>query len=176
MNLLHVDRTINDVRLRLQDCEGSRALNTILNELQKDSYKLEPLFFQPGSVILDIGAHVGTVAIYLAKKYPRSKIYCYEPLLENYANLLDNLANNGVVNVEPFQEAVSADGRPITLYPMWNNTGGSRSCPNTHCDVNDKRIVLSRTLDDIFQRHAVESCAFLKFDTEIGRASCRERV
>jgi FkbM family methyltransferase len=54
------------------------------------------------STIVEIGANVGTFAIYAAAADPRVKLYSYEPIPENYKVLIENIAANG------FQERVKA--------------------------------------------------------------------
>ena len=43
------------------------------------TYNFSDINFQAGDVALDIGAHVGTVSIHLAKMHPEIKIYAFEP-------------------------------------------------------------------------------------------------
>lgn len=43
-------------------------------------------------VILDIGANIGLAAIYLANRFPRAAIHCFEPMADNFALLTQNIA------------------------------------------------------------------------------------
>jgi len=45
----------------------------------------------PAPVILDVGANVGSFAIWASRRWPGSFIHCYEPLPENFAALEANL-------------------------------------------------------------------------------------
>jgi FkbM family methyltransferase len=46
----------------------------------------------PNPVILDIGANVGSFALWARWRWPNSVIHCYEPLPDNFALLEKNLA------------------------------------------------------------------------------------
>ena len=51
-------------------------------------------------VITDIGAHIGAVSIYIAGKFPNTKIYGYEPFPENYAFPQENAKINVLNNIK----------------------------------------------------------------------------
>jgi hypothetical protein len=40
-----------------------------------DIYGLETIGFQPGDIVIDVGAHLGLVSLYLAKRWPFLRIY-----------------------------------------------------------------------------------------------------
>jgi FkbM family methyltransferase len=46
-------------------------------------------------VILDIGANIGSFAIWAMQRWPGCVVHCYEPLPENYAMLRENVASFG---------------------------------------------------------------------------------
>ncbi len=35
-------------------------------------------------VIFDVGGNIGITAIWMAKKYPGARVFCFEPMLENF--------------------------------------------------------------------------------------------
>jgi hypothetical protein len=74
---------INGVPLLAYDEEGSLAADRVAGELASDVYGLEMVPFQPGDVAIDIGAHIGLVSIYIAKRWPFLRIYAFEPYLPN---------------------------------------------------------------------------------------------
>lgn len=49
-----------------------------------------PLKAEP-KVILDIGANIGVVTVLMAIIYPKAKIFCFEPIVENYDILQLNI-------------------------------------------------------------------------------------
>jgi len=50
-------------------------------------------------IVLDIGANIGIMASWLAKKKPEAKIFCYEPIKENYDVLTKIIQGKKYINV-----------------------------------------------------------------------------
>jgi len=42
-------------------------------------------------VIFDVGGNIGITAIWMAKKYPGARVFCFEPMLENFEILKKNI-------------------------------------------------------------------------------------
>ena len=155
--------TVNGVKLDLLDDPEGGVVKIVLRELV-DSYGLDALTLAPGDVVLDVGAQVGAVSIYLAKQQPDARIYAFEPVPANFARLEANLARNGVTNVTPIQLAVTGDGRELTLHtaPSVNSGGASAfSSPNGHHET-----VPSVTLNAFLRTHRIERVRLLKLDCE----------
>jgi FkbM family methyltransferase len=108
--------------------------------------------------ILDVGAHVGIVSIYLAKKFPNAQITALEPFPINYFNLCRNLELNEITNVTPVNLAVTADGRDIALACPDYNTGGAIP----HITALDP-FIKSTTLNDLLSENTYD---FVKIDIE----------
>lgn len=157
------DMQINGLALDIEDDPQGGVAKIICREIQK-SYDLDSIPFADGDVVLDIGAHVGIVSIYLAKRYPMLKIYAFEPVPENFARLERNLKANGVANVTAVNQAISADGRPLTLaVGLSQNSGGSSAfLANGHAGV----VVDSLTLREVFTQYGIDRVRLLKIDCE----------
>jgi FkbM family methyltransferase len=118
--------------------------------------------------VIDIGAHVGIVSIYVAKKYPFVKIYAFEPIPDNYEHLTTNLMLNNVNNVIPHNLAVTSDGRKFDMLVNFaDNSGGATG------HLRDMRLsnhfnyaVDSVPFDDIFDNYNITACRLLKIDCE----------
>jgi len=85
-------------------------------------------FTRRPQVIFDIGAHIGSFSVKCAQEFPDAKIYCFEPIDENYE--LVSLNTKSFDNITAFNLAVAGDLVPAeleTLYygPNGVNTGGS---------------------------------------------------
>ena len=78
-------------------------------------YDFSDIDFQDGDAVIDIGANIGVTAIYLAKKYPTIQVFAYEPIPQHCELIEANLRANGVSNVTLYPEAVTGDGRDVTL-------------------------------------------------------------
>jgi hypothetical protein len=86
--------------LQLADKEGSVAVEVVAGEVGQGAYDFSDIEFRPGDVVVDAGAHVGVVSIYLAKRFPFLRILAYEALPPVFAELQRNLVRNQVSNVE----------------------------------------------------------------------------
>ena len=77
------------------------------------------------AVILDIGGHNGYFAVYAAHNTAEgSRIYCYEPMTDNFAILVENLKRNRVDKVEARQCCIGAVDGTLTMYVNSAHTGG----------------------------------------------------
>lgn len=153
----------NGVKLDIEDDEQGGVAKIICREIER-SYDLDSIPFKQDDVVIDIGAHVGIVSIYLAKRYPFLKIYAYEPVTENFRRLERNIDANGVENVVAYHLAVSADGRDLNIAPQLHiNSGGSSAFmgANGHGET-----VKSVTLESIFRDNGIVAARLLKIDCE----------
>jgi FkbM family methyltransferase len=78
--------------------------------------------FEGAHTIIDLGANVGSFAVWAAKKWPGSKIYCYEPSQSNYDLLAKNTTQIKSCEVICSKEAVG-DVSLTRLYKGLNNPG-----------------------------------------------------
>ena len=156
------------IPLSLVDLPGSTALDVVGSEIGHGPYDFTDIDFQPGDVVVDIGAHVGTVSVWLAKAYPFLRIYSYEPIPPVYERLAHNLVRNDVANVTAFNRAVTGDGRDLELvvHLASNTGGGTAQVASLDLPGHDRHQVDSTTLDDIFEEHGIERLKLLKIDCE----------
>lgn len=153
--------------LLIADGVSSTAALGIADELARGIYALDRVDFGPGDVVVDIGAHVGIVTCYLARRYPFLKIYAFEPFQDNYENLVYNVNKNGATNVVPFNLALTRDGRTLTMKVHAGNTGGATGQTRSLSDLGHTTFqVRSTTLDRVFEQNQITRCKLLKIDCE----------
>lgn len=152
---------VNEIPLKLYDIKGSNTTGFVVYELFQNSYGLNELP-DDQTLILDCGAHVGTISIYLAKKYPKAKIIALEPFPMNYTNLCKNIKENNCDNIIAINIGLSGDGQKIGLTAEIHNTGSANQ--QFECDKNIETI----KLDDLFKVAIPEDkvVSFLKMDIE----------
>jgi FkbM family methyltransferase len=156
--------------LLLGDIAGSVAVEVVAGEVGNGAYDFSDIAFRPGDTVIDLGAHIGVVSIWLAKRYPEIRVLAFEPMPRVFELLTANLRRNRVRNVEAYNLGVSAHGGPLDLVAHFgSNTGGGTSFLSEldipgHVRVN----VETTTLDEIFRRHRVERSPLLKIDIEGG--------
>lgn len=144
--------------------KGDVSIDFIFNEmLIWDTYKLEELRFGKNDVVIDIGANIGTVSIYLAKKFPFLKIYAFEPSVKTYDFLCKNIKENKVKNVKSYNLAVWGEsGKEMTLNYFPDAAGLS----GFYVKNRMRQKVFTISFDDIIKKHLIEKIKFLKIDCE----------
>ena len=113
--------------------------------------------------IVDIGANVGSFAVYAAQSSPHARIFCYEPEEENFQRLKRNLSINALEErVTAFQSAVASRNGSRKL-------AVSVSQLNAFDDLRDgasHQVVSCTTLQEIRREHALDRLDLLKMNCE----------
>lgn len=155
--------TINGIKLDIEDDPSGGVAKIVCREIAQ-SYDLDSIPFQAGDVAIDIGAQVGIVSIYLAKRYPFLKIYAFEPVPVNFARLQRNLAANGITSVIAINKAITGDGRELKLHgDLAGNSGGISAFTG---ESGPEFIVPSTTLQEVFTENEIRWVTLLKIDCE----------
>lgn len=126
------------------------------------------------SIVLDIGGHVGTFSLKCAHKKCK-KVFCFEPFLPNYLQLINNIKINNYNNI--FPQFIAIANKLTTTTLSWthpNNTGmtGLELSPLKNDDFVKKLKsevqcptyfpILTKTIDSF----GFEKVDFIKIDTE----------
>jgi FkbM family methyltransferase len=128
------------------------------------AYRLQDLRFEPGDVIIDVGAHVGVVSCYLAKKWPAITVYAVEPIPRNQERLGRNIRANGLLNVHVRECAITADGRDLELSgDPATNTGHYSAFAE---QGPDNWTIGSMTIAELLDMQRIDRIALLKLDCE----------
>lgn len=78
----------------------------------------------PGTTALDIGAHIGSHTLALARMVgPDGAVYAFEPQKKIFRELVKNLELNGLHNVVPLRFAVGASHEVIEMSPTEGRDG-----------------------------------------------------
>ena len=171
-------------RLLIRDFSTSVIPRIVAHELASDAYGIEHITFRPGDVVVDVGANVGIVSIYLAKRHPGITVHAFEPIPENFRHLSENIRANGVGNVVAHNLAVTQDGRPfeMTVHFATNSGGATGYLRDLALEGHTRYTVASTTLDQVFADHVPDRCRLLKIDCEgaeheiLWGAACLDRV
>lgn len=163
--IIKKDYSINGIEFVAFDIETSKTLSAIENEFNEDLMKVNELKFSQNPVIIDIGANVGIVSFYFAKKYPNAKIFAYEPHPLNYENLVKGIKTNKINNVYPFNLAVfSKSNLNVKIHLHENNT--SASSVFRYLPEDPYVEVKTISLEDIIKQNGISYIDFLKIDCE----------
>lgn len=119
----------------------------------------------PKSVMIDIGANIGTFTLYMVRKCKGLTIFCYEPDEENFKCLKENIKLNSLHNTFTYEMAVGAQNNSVKIYSKKDRKFGTTGSSTTTKTENYK-IVRCTTLKDIIEKNNVQKCDLLKLDCE----------
>ena len=126
-------------------------------------------FFQlvkADTVIVDIGANIGTVALRAAEISKKGKVYAFEPDNTNFNSLQYNLHLNHFENVIPVKKALGAVVQESKLFKVNRfNTGMNRILPANNSFTDFETIEVS-TLDEEVSRLNINRIDLIKIDVE----------
>jgi FkbM family methyltransferase len=128
-------------------------------------YDLNNVKLPKKPVIVDLGGHIGTFSISMARRLKdKCKIYTYEPDKENYGILIRNIALNKIHSVYSKNVAISDYVGKGYLEKENMNTDayhlGLSKKKNTNCVVN--------TLSQALRAYKIKKIDLLKMDIEGG--------
>lgn len=120
-------------------------------------YQIELGDFHSSKLMIDLGANIGSVSLYAVSLDPEVKVIAYEPQLDNYNLLLENIELNGATDrITVVKKAVSNTRGTL---------GISNDLGNSHLtkDKAAEQVELI-TLEDVLD--GIEECDVLKIDVE----------
>lgn len=153
------------------DFPTSQSPDQIYNEIKDDVYNIQNVNFRDGDIVLDLGANIGIFSIALAKKYPKIKIFAFEPLEKNYNNLLRGIKANNIDNIIPINCAITSNSRKVLAVSSINLSGGAMVLEKESInEINTNNFIInsvnSISLVEIFEKFDIKRIKLLKMDIE----------
>lgn len=148
---------------------ATRDAPALIQEIFADNYKVleKNIEFNPGDIILDIGANEGMFSIMMAKLYPHARVIALEPVPRTYYQLVRNIGLNGCMNIDSYNIGVGKPGQKTTMLNVSKDfSGGSTSLCEYNPDHHDKTEVSLLSLDEVFELYGIDRCRLLKCDCE----------
>lgn len=146
------------VKLRTSSTDIQALANVWINE----EYKKTGFEIKNDDTIIDIGAHVGLFTLYASQYCKVGRIFCLEPIKNNFDLLSENVQINQLSNVKCINKAVHNKNNSIRMY-LSETDNAAHSVfgnGNEHVDVN------ATTLSEIFNAENIQICNLLKMDCE----------
>lgn len=148
----------------------SRRLHVKLTDLYMitscvifEQYNGRPGFeLGPEDTIVDVGGHIGSFSVYAGSRARRGRVFTFEPNASSYTQLVKNLQANGLGHVVAAHQAVGRASETRTLYSAKLNSAEN----NFYRGGTNSEEVACTTLEEIFRKHKIERCDFLKVDCE----------
>lgn len=121
----HIFRTPHGHAVRLRCRPGTNDAMMGESSILQDEYQLKQVELGTG-VAVDVGAHIGMVAIALALDHPQARILAVEPVPENIQLMRENLDLNGVADRVTIMEGAAAGPTQRSVEIAYNFEGGEQ--------------------------------------------------
>jgi FkbM family methyltransferase len=149
------------------DTPTSKAL---ISEIFNDNYKIfeRGIKFEPGDVVIDIGANEGMFSIMMAKLFPDIMVIALEPVGRTFYQMMRNIGLNGVINIEAVNRGVGKEKRIAAMNVHKTFSGGS-SLVDTFDEQNHERVMVTLdSIDEIWSEYRLGRVKLMKIDIEGG--------
>ena len=117
----------------------------------------------PDCVAMDIGGHVGLLAIPMASLVPKGHVYAFEPVPESAAQLAANVATNVVENITVVACGISSTSGEMFVERIGWNASGSFLADDQSADG---RRVPVRSIDHVAHGEGFARLDLVKIDVE----------
>ena len=122
-------------------------------------------------VIFDIGANIGTFTTWMAKAFPKGKVYSFEPQRQVFQMLSGNAAINNLYNVYTYNIGLGKENNKIAFeepnYFEKNDYGTFSLVENVISQTTNNKIVVQiNTLDWFVEYYNIPKIHLLKIDVE----------
>ena len=119
------------------------------------------------ATVIDIGANAGYFSLFAAASSPGAKVYAFEPVPVNYAQLKRHCDLNKPKTLHCFQQAVAGHCGEITLtFDPLDSFTTSATILDSPKATDRSFAVPCVTLQDLMDLHNIRRCDLLKMDCE----------
>ena len=132
----------------------------------------ESVYTPPGyeicesDTIIDVGANIGAFAIFAARRARNGRVFAIEPSRESYSIVERNIKTNGLDNVIIEHAAIAGVAGPVTLHLSDLGTGDHSIEAVLAGETSQSEQISGITLADLFAKHDIQKCDFLKLNCE----------
>lgn len=120
-----------------------------------------------GATIIDIGANAGYFSLFAATKFSRSRIFSYEPVPVNYAQLQRHRDLNRSAQIKCFPQAVAGKTGEISLTFDSSDSFTTNATMFTPANAGDNSLkVPCVSLQAVMDENDIKKCDLLKMDCE----------
>jgi len=188
MNTIPVNLNINNRQITMTFDQSSPVHRMIVGELQSGgAYEVASQLFltrvlRSGDTFVDVGAHIGYFSMLSAAVVgDQGKVIAIEPIDENFQQLENHIAVNGLTHVEAVQTVISdTDGEADIHFNADNDGGHALWDPGEHphnvlSRQNPRTLrVASHRLATLMDKRGVNKVRLMKIDTEGAEATILE--
>ncbi len=135
-----------------------------LHEYEKEDSAMLLKLVDDGMTFLDIGANLGWYGLHVAKIYPNSRVFAFEPIKRTYGFLRDNIQINKLENISAFSYGLFSESEERIFYADPEILGAASTSP-TAGDQGIEHRCLVRKMDEVLADFH-SGADFLKIDVE----------
>ena len=158
MELLHR----SGLRIRLRP--DTDDLRIVKSNFVKKNYTKDFVPITRDSIVVDVGAHIGSFSIMVARSAHR--VLAFEPEPTNYQMLKKNVELNHLENMSIFEMAVSGRSGHQDIYTYQGGSSADYSLYERGITNIKAGRILTISVEDIFKREGLSRIDFLKLDCE----------
>lgn len=162
--------TFEESEVKLLCIQGDKRI-ACLDAFNFKSYEEEELIMQykliqDQDTIIDIGGNYGWYSLHVAKKYPNSRVYTFEPIPTTYDYLKFNINLNQLLNIIPINTGLSDKVGEFTFFCDPNLTVNA-SLNNVNDNPKAIQVVCNvDILDGFLKTNNIKKVDFIKCDIE----------
>lgn len=135
------------------------------------SYEKEELnvildIIEPNMVVFDIGANIGWHSINIAKAYESIKVYAFEPILDTFNLLKENIIINFLENVQLFNIGLANSCEDQVFYYDMHATAFTSSTNNLEKENIHEITAKVEKMDEFIFNNKINRLDFIKCDVE----------
>lgn len=121
----------------------------------------------PRATVVDIGANAGYFSLFAAAKFPHSRIFSYEPVPVNYAQLQRHSDLNSSAHIKCFPQAVAGKNGEISLSFDMSDSFTTSATVFRLANGGEKSLrVPCVSLQTVMDENGITKCDLLKMDCE----------
>ena len=151
--------TRTDLKLKIRT--KSTDLMALTHVWLIEEYRNADFKIGNNDTVVDVGAHIGLFSLFAAQFCKKGRVFCFEPVNDNYELLLENIKLNNITNIIPFNCAVSQNSSKVKIFLNDDQSSHSMFIPNS-----ESIEVPSISIHDIFKENEIKKCDLLKLDCE----------
>ncbi len=138
---------------------------TFLGDYELSEKKIFSVLVKKGNTVLDVGANIGLHSLYFSELVGREgRVFSFEPVRQNYDQIIRNIKLNGVANIFPIHKGLSDVNTKINIAaPSSSNNPGAFNLFDTNEPTETVDVI---TGDFFIESENVKQVDFIKMDIE----------
>lgn len=144
------------------------TMSLLADQYEKGTTEFFKQFLRRGSVVMDVGAHVGYYTLLAAHLVgPEGRVYAFEPDPANYALLQRNIELNRFNNVVAIPKAIASKTAKLRLFRDSRGSDRHSLCRRSTTATEEEYVEVQATsLDDFLETEGWPHIDLIKIDIE----------